>query len=72
MKTIITAAKLLLVMTLVTGLAYPLLISVIAKIFFADKAAGSPISKNGVVIGSEAYRTAICRIGLFSSAAIGN
>jgi len=53
MKTIITAAKLLLVMTLITGLAYPLLITVVAKVLFPDKAAGSPISKNGIVIGSE-------------------
>jgi potassium-transporting ATPase KdpC subunit len=52
MKTIITAGKLMLVMTLITGLAYPLLISGVAEIFFADKAAGSTISRNGVVIGS--------------------
>ncbi|MCX6825777.1 MAG: potassium-transporting ATPase subunit KdpC [candidate division Zixibacteria bacterium] len=52
MKTIVTAAKLMLVMTLITGLAYPLLISVVAKIFFANKAMGSPILKNGVFIGS--------------------
>ncbi|MCX6829760.1 MAG: potassium-transporting ATPase subunit KdpC [candidate division Zixibacteria bacterium] len=53
MKTIITAGKLVLVMTLITGLAYPLFVSVIAKILFADKAEGSPILKNGIVIGSE-------------------
>jgi potassium-transporting ATPase KdpC subunit len=53
MKTIITAARLILVMTLITGLAYPIFISVVAKAFFADKAAGSPISKNGIIVGSE-------------------
>jgi len=53
MKTIITAAKFMLVMMLITGLGYPLLISVVAKILFSDKAAGSLILRNGVVIGSE-------------------
>ncbi len=53
MKTIITAGRLILVMMLITGLGYPLLISVVAKIFFSDKAAGSLILRNGVVIGSE-------------------
>ena len=53
MKTIVTAARLILTMTLITGLVYPLMISAVARIFFPDKAAGSPISKNGVIVGSE-------------------
>jgi K+-transporting ATPase ATPase C chain len=53
MKTIIIAAKLILVMTLMTGLAYPILINVTARILYPHKAAGSPIVRDGVVIGSE-------------------
>lgn len=53
MKTIIIAVKLLLIMTLITGLIYPLLVTGIAKVCFAHKAEGSLITKNGVVVGSE-------------------
>jgi K+-transporting ATPase ATPase C chain len=53
MKTIVTAARLILIMTLITGLVYPLLTSAVARILFPDKAVGSPILKNGVSVGSE-------------------
>ena len=46
------AILLLLVMTLITGIAYPLLITGIAKVAFADEAAGSLISRDGKPVAS--------------------
>jgi len=46
------AAALLLVMTLVTGIAYPLVITCIARIAFADEAAGSLITRHGAPVAS--------------------
>jgi K+-transporting ATPase ATPase C chain len=42
----------LLALTLVTGVAYPLIVTGIAKVAFAKQASGSLISRDGVVIGS--------------------
>jgi len=53
MKTYSTAIRLLLLMTLLTGLAYPLFINGIAQIFFPSKANGSMIERNGKMVGSE-------------------
>lgn len=53
MKAFTAAARFILVMTILTGLIYPLIISAIAEIFFSGKAEGSLISRNGVIIGSE-------------------
>ncbi len=40
------------VLTLVTGLVYPLVVTAIARTVFADQAAGSLIVKDGKVVGS--------------------
>lgn len=53
MKTIITSLKIFLFFTLLTGLAYPLLITGIAQIAFTAKANGSLIIKDNVTIGSK-------------------
>jgi K+-transporting ATPase ATPase C chain len=39
-------------LTLVTGLAYPAVITVVAQVFFNDQANGSLVSVNGHVVGS--------------------
>jgi K+-transporting ATPase ATPase C chain len=49
----IIAMKFLLVMTVLTGLVYPVFITVIAQITFPSKSNGSLILKDGKVIGSE-------------------
>ena len=49
----ITALRFLLIMTLLTGLVYPLFMTGIAQIAFPSKSNGSLISKDGKVIGSE-------------------
>jgi potassium-transporting ATPase KdpC subunit len=53
MKLLFISIKYLLLMTLVTGLLYPLFIFGIAKIFFPNKSQGSLIEFNGNKIGSE-------------------
>ncbi|MDP4209795.1 MAG: potassium-transporting ATPase subunit KdpC [Bacteroidota bacterium] len=52
-KQIIIALKVLLVMTVLTGIVYPLLVTGIAQTCFHRQANGSLITKNGVIIGSE-------------------
>ena len=48
-----TAIRFTLVTTVLIGLGYPLLVTVIAGVVFPHKAAGSLILKDGQVIGSE-------------------
>jgi potassium-transporting ATPase KdpC subunit len=49
----IIALKFLLVMTVLTGLAYPLFMTGLAQLSFPAKANGSLITKDGRIIGSE-------------------
>lgn len=53
MKTFIISIKAVLMLTIVTGVMYPLLIFGIGKIAFQSQANGSLINKDGKVIGSE-------------------
>jgi K+-transporting ATPase ATPase C chain len=52
MNTILQSIRILVVMTLITGVAYPLLITGIAQVAFKKQANGSLIEQNGKVIGS--------------------
>lgn len=51
-KQIITSAKFLIIVTIITGILYPLLITGIANLFFSEKATGSLVKQNETVIGS--------------------
>lgn len=46
------AIKIFLAMTLLVGIAYPLVVTGIAQVAFNDKADGSLIEENGTVVGS--------------------
>jgi potassium-transporting ATPase KdpC subunit len=39
-------------LTLLTGLAYPLVVAGIGRVFFADQVSGSLVRRNGAVVGS--------------------
>ncbi len=47
-----TALRMLIVMTLITGVAYPLIVTGIAQVVFKNQANGSLIEKDGKVVGS--------------------
>src|ERR1700674_981751 len=47
------AAVSLLLLSVVTGLAYPVIVTVIAQVVFPNKANGSLILKDGKVVGSQ-------------------
>lgn len=52
-KQMIVSTRMLLILTIVTGVVYPLAMTGIAQIFFPSQANGSPIVKEGKVVGSE-------------------
>jgi potassium-transporting ATPase KdpC subunit len=53
MKNLITAVLIFLVLTVITGLVYPLLVTGIAQGLFPHQANGSLIVRNGKTVGSE-------------------
>jgi K+-transporting ATPase ATPase C chain len=52
-KQILISLKMLLVMTILTGVLYPVLITIIAQFVFPNKSNGSMIERNGNIVGSE-------------------
>jgi|WetSurMetagenome_2_1015567.scaffolds.fasta_scaffold14033_2 potassium-transporting ATPase KdpC subunit len=53
MKNLFSALRLLLIMTVLTGIVYPLIITGIGQIVFSRQANGSIITVDGKIIGSE-------------------
>ena len=53
MKTFLPALKIFLVLTVITGLAYPLAVTAFARVFYSEKSAGSFIERSGRTVGSE-------------------
>jgi K+-transporting ATPase ATPase C chain len=53
MKLIIQSIRITVVFTILTGLAYPLIITGLAQLAFRDKANGSLVRRDGKVVGSE-------------------
>jgi K+-transporting ATPase ATPase C chain len=53
MKQLLIAVKATIVLTVLTGVIYPLLVTGLAKVFFPRQAEGSLIALNGKTIGSE-------------------
>lgn len=52
MKTTLAAFRLLVVLTLLTGLAYPLAVWALGRAFFRDAAEGSLVHREGKLVGS--------------------
>jgi K+-transporting ATPase ATPase C chain len=53
MKDLMTAVLIFVVLTLLTGLVYPLLVTGIAQLVFPQQANGSLIERGGKIVGSE-------------------
>jgi potassium-transporting ATPase KdpC subunit len=53
MKQLLIAVKATIVLTILTGVLYPLLVTGLAKVFFPGQAEGSLIEANGKTVGSE-------------------
>ena len=51
-KTLLAGLRLIVFMTILTGIVYPLCITGFARIFYDDKAGGSIIEKDGRILGS--------------------
>ncbi len=52
MRNYLAALRMLLVFTVITGVAYPLLVTGVAQAAFSDQANGSQVKKNGKTVGS--------------------
>jgi K+-transporting ATPase ATPase C chain len=53
MKTFLSALKIFLILTFITGIAYPLAVSGFARVFYPGKAGGDFIESGGKTVGSE-------------------
>lgn len=67
MKTILIALKAFILLTIVTGIIYPLLVTGTARILFPEKAGGSLIIRDSVVVGSRLAGQEFDSPGYFSS-----
>jgi len=67
LKELRPSLMLLLVMTIITGLAYPFAVTGVAKLIFPWQSSGSLIEKNGQVVGSELIGQSFSKPGYFWS-----
>ena len=67
MKTIFISLKIFLILTIITGVIYPLLITGIAQIGFPEKANGSLIVKDNKILGSNLIGQQFDSVIYFSS-----
>jgi K+-transporting ATPase ATPase C chain len=67
MKSLITSLKIFLILTLLTGIIYPLFVTGVAQLFFPKKANGSLIIRNNKTIGSELIGQQFDSTGYFIS-----
>jgi K+-transporting ATPase ATPase C chain len=66
-RNLITAVLYTIVTTVIFGLAYPLVVTGIAQVFFRDKANGQLIQQNGQLIGSRIIGQSFTAPGYFHS-----
>ena len=71
-RQLLPALGMVLVFTVLTGLAYPLVVTGIAQAAFGDKADGSLIERDGQVVGSRLDRPAVHRTRVLPSAPVGH
>ncbi|MBE7516949.1 MAG: potassium-transporting ATPase subunit KdpC [Chloracidobacterium sp.] len=67
MKDLLTSILMVLVMTIVLGILYPLAVAGFAKVFFPHQANGSLIVRDGNVVGSELIGQSFTSAGYFHS-----
>lgn len=65
MKSLYQSCMLFIMMTVVCGILYPLAIHGLAQTVFVDRANGSLVSKNGIVVGSELIAQPFAAPGYF-------
>ncbi len=67
MRTLMTAVKMTIVLTILTGLAYPIVITGLCRAIFPRQAQGSLIMRNGQVVGSSLIGQKFVAAGYFHS-----